>query len=123
MRSGAEIESALRAFVKRWSKYAGSERAEAQTFLNELFAASKTLYERRTELCIEHNMGLTKLYNLMDDGGFQDLKKLHRILDEAVASAYGWPKSAAQDADKIVKRLRDLYHQITDGKVPYTPFN
>jgi hypothetical protein len=86
-------------------------------------SASKALYERRSALCLEHNMGLTKLYNLMDDGGFQDLKKLHKILDEAVASAYGWPKSAAQNADKIVKRLRDLNHQITDGKVPYSPFS
>ncbi len=31
MRSGAEVEQALRAFVKRWQAYRGSERAEAQT--------------------------------------------------------------------------------------------
>lgn len=39
MRSGSEIESALSAFVAKWRGYAGSEAAEAQTFLNELFAA------------------------------------------------------------------------------------
>ena len=38
MRTGAEIKLALDAFVTRWSGYAGTERAEAQTFLNDLFA-------------------------------------------------------------------------------------
>jgi hypothetical protein len=32
-------------------------------------------------------MGLTKLYNLMDEGGFQDLNGLHTELDVAVAGA------------------------------------
>lgn len=42
MRSGAEIEAALTAFVKRWGSYEGSEKSEAQTFLNELFDAYGT---------------------------------------------------------------------------------
>ena len=70
--------------------------------------ASKALYDRRSELCLEHNMGLTKLYNLVDEGGFQDLKALHKQLDEAVADAYGWPKSVAQDNAGLVARLREL---------------
>jgi hypothetical protein len=37
--SGEEIQANLRAFACRWAAYRGSERAEAQTFLNELFAA------------------------------------------------------------------------------------
>ena len=36
MRSGEQIQSALRALVARWSDFSGSERAEGQTFLNEL---------------------------------------------------------------------------------------
>ncbi|MDA8080657.1 MAG: N-6 DNA methylase [Actinomycetota bacterium] len=35
--SGEEIKRALADFVKRWKDYEGTERAEAQTFLNELF--------------------------------------------------------------------------------------
>jgi len=35
--SGDEIRSRLSAFAARWSVYDGSERSEAQTFLNELF--------------------------------------------------------------------------------------
>lgn len=38
MRSGEEIRAALRDFVSRWESYTGTEKAEAQTFLNELFA-------------------------------------------------------------------------------------
>lgn len=36
MRSGGEIQGDLRKFVARWRDYSGSERSEAQTFLNEL---------------------------------------------------------------------------------------
>ncbi|AMM22851.1 hypothetical protein AX769_22230 (plasmid) [Frondihabitans sp. PAMC 28766] len=42
VRSGLEIQQALKAFVTKWSGYAGSERAEAQSFLNDLFAAYGT---------------------------------------------------------------------------------
>jgi len=40
--AGQEIQANLRRFVKRWTSYAGSEKAEAQTFLNELFACYGT---------------------------------------------------------------------------------
>ena len=36
MCSGEEIQSALRGFAGQWRGYAGSERGEAQTYLNEL---------------------------------------------------------------------------------------
>jgi hypothetical protein len=88
----------------------------------KIAAASAALYDRRSALCVEHNMGLTKLYNLMDEGGFQDLKKLHKELDEEVAEAYGWPKSVAQDNAELVRRLRDLNRDIVEGKRPYAPF-
>ena len=38
MPSGEEIQRALRGFVDTWRDYAGSEKSEAQTFLNQLFA-------------------------------------------------------------------------------------
>ena len=85
-------------------------------------AASRVLYARRSELCIEHSMGLTKLYNLMDEGGFADLAALHRRLDEAVSAAYGWPKSVAQDPEQIVSRLTALNREIVDGGRAYDPF-
>lgn len=84
--------------------------------------AASTLYARRSELCAEHGLGLTKLYNLMDDGGFADLKKLHRDLDVAVAAAYGWPASVAQNPDDLVLRLTELNRQIASGEREYHPF-
>ena len=85
-------------------------------------AASAALYARRSELCVEHGMGLTRLYNLMDDGGFADLAVLHRRLDEAVAAAYGWPASAAQDPAELVRRLTALNQEIAEDRRSYTPF-
>lgn len=38
MKSGPEIQASLRTLAAKWSGYAGTERAEAQTFLNDLFA-------------------------------------------------------------------------------------
>ncbi|UOW01604.1 DNA methyltransferase [Agrococcus sp. SCSIO52902] len=84
--------------------------------------ASRALYARRSELCIEHGLGLTKLYNLMDEGAFQDLAALHKRLDEAVVAAYGWPKSIAQDADALVSRLTERNREIAEGERPYAPF-
>lgn len=42
MRSGPEIQEALRRVVTKWAGYTGSEKAKAQTFLNELFACYGT---------------------------------------------------------------------------------
>lgn len=85
-------------------------------------AAASALYARRSQLCIEHELGLTKLYNLMDEGGFTDLAKLHRELDISVAAAYGWPASVAQDPAELVRRLTELNRQIATGERNYHPF-
>lgn len=42
MASGEEILGALTTFVGTWQDYSGSEKSEAQTFLNELFACYGT---------------------------------------------------------------------------------
>lgn len=85
-------------------------------------AAASALYARRSELCTEHGIGLTKLYNLMDDGGFADLAALHKKLDVAVAEAYGWPASVAQDGAELVRRLTELNREISEGERGYNPF-
>jgi len=84
--------------------------------------AASALYARRSELCLEHNMGLTALYNLMDDGGFTDLAALHKKLDVAVAAAYGWPASIAQNPAELVARLTALNREIVEGDRHYNPF-
>lgn len=83
---------------------------------------ARAVVVRRQEICRAENFGLTKLYNLMDDGAYADLKKLHRQLDEAVAACYGWPKTAVQDSGEIVRRLTELNREITEGTRAYAPF-
>lgn len=85
-------------------------------------AASRQLLVRRAEICAFQQVGLTKLYNAVDEGAWTDLKALHRDLDVAVAACYGWPASVAQDGDEIVDRLAELNRQISAGLRDYEPF-
>lgn len=84
---------------------------------------SRRLYARRSEICLERQIGLTKLYNQVDDGAWHDLADLHAELDEAVAAAYGWPRSVAHDPDETNRRLLELNRSIAAGEVDYSPFN
>lgn len=141
MLSGLEIQEALRAFAKKWAwaqsstfetrlRYTPSTVFETFPWPDPVDAATRervataasALYARRSELCLEHDLGLTKLYNLMGEGGFADLAKLHRDLDIAVAAAYGWPASVAQDPEELVERLTELNRQISAGERDYHPF-
>ncbi len=76
----------------------------------------------RTEICLEQDIGLTKLYNQLDEGAWKDLHQLHRELDEALTAAYGWPKSVAHDPDETNRRLLELNRAIAAGEEPYEPF-
>jgi len=88
----------------------------------------RRLIARRGEICVEQNIGLTKLYNQMDDGAWKDLRDLHRELDEAVAVAYGWPKSVAHDPKRVEppaaraqprdRRRRDRVRPVPRGLIP-----
>lgn len=82
--------------------------------------ASRALLTRRSEICLEREIGLTRLYNEIEDGAYRDLADLHRTLDEAVAEAYGWPKSAAHDSAESNRRLLELNLEIAAGKTPYS---
>jgi hypothetical protein len=84
---------------------------------------ARRVVARRQEICLERQIGLTKLYNEIDDGAYRDLAKLHRELDEAVAAAYGWPKRAAHDPEESNRRLLELNRRIVAGEVEYAPFD
>ena len=84
--------------------------------------ASRRLLARRSEICVAENIGLTKLYNAVDEGAWTDLKDLHRELDLAVADCYGWPASVAQDDRELVRRLTELNREISEGRRAYAPF-
>jgi hypothetical protein len=85
-------------------------------------AASRRVIMQRQEICTASTIGLTTLYNLVDEGAYTDLKGMHTELDQAVATAYGWPNAVAHDADEIVRRLLRLNREITAGTRRYDPF-
>lgn len=82
---------------------------------------ARRMYERRSEICTERQIGLTTLYNQVDDGAFADLRGLHRALDEAVAAAYGWPRAVAHDPADSNARLLALNEEIAAGRRTYAP--
>src|SRR5665647_1068590 len=84
--------------------------------------ACRQLLARRSEICQAEQIGLTKLYNAMDEGAWADLKTLHQALDESVAACYGWPRSAAQADAELVRLLTALNNAITVGLLAYDPF-
>lgn len=84
--------------------------------------ASRAVIGRRQGICLAEGIGLTELYNQVDEGAYADLRKLHLELDRAVAVAYGWPVSIAQDHAELAARLLRLNEEIATGKRPYAPF-
>ncbi|WJJ09976.1 SAM-dependent DNA methyltransferase [Prescottella equi] len=70
-------------------------RPESTEWLTDI---GQTLDEERREIMLRRNLGLTKLYNLMNDpeiAGTADpdiarMRSIHVELDEAVVNAYGW---------------------------------
>lgn len=83
---------------------------------------SGALITRRSAICADRQIGLTRLYNEVDDGAYTDLRDLHRELDEAVAAAYGWPPHVASDPHDTNRRLLELNRAIAAGECPYDPF-
>jgi restriction-modification enzyme MmeI-like protein len=84
---------------------------------------TKRLMVSRQKVCVTHEVGLTKLYNEVDQGAYAELRKLHDELDRAVVKAYGWPTSVASDADEANRRLLELNAAIVAGEVAYSPFS
>ena len=64
----------------------------------ELEAIGRTLHTERREIMLRRELGLTKLYNLVNDPGLEAgtdpdvdrMRAIHVELDAAVAAAYGW---------------------------------
>lgn len=84
--------------------------------------ASRALLNRRREIAVSDKLGLTELYNWIDDGAYQDLAKLHRTLDEAVVATYHWPTAIAQNDEELKSRVWKLNQQIGQGVGAYTSF-
>ena len=85
--------------------------------------AASQVIARRQIICAEREIGLTTLYNEVDDGAYTDLRALHGDLDRAVAGAYGWPAGAASDAAESNRLLLELNRRIAAGEIEYSPFD
>ena len=83
--------------------------------------AAQQVVSNRRKACDSLGAGLTKVYNLMDDGGFTELKAAHRELDLAVADAYGWDASLIDDSVRLLDALFDLNAQCASD-ANYRPF-
>ncbi|MHB1883482.1 MAG: DNA methyltransferase [Acidimicrobiales bacterium] len=90
------------------------QRAEVGRLAGSLFAT-------RQSLCAAHQVGLTRLYNTMDDGGYRELAALHAELDRVVAACYGWPAAICQDHGELVNRLAHRNAAVASGD-DYEPF-
>lgn len=95
-----------------WPQVTDDQREQISAFARELLAM-------RSALCAEHSIGLTVLYNRLDDGAFDELRSLHRGLDLAVIAAYGWEAAVLGDMRERNRRLYELNRQITCGEVDY----
>lgn len=83
---------------------------------------AQRLIERRQVICVENEIGLTDLYNRVEEGAWSEVDALHKELDEAVTHAYGWPAAVAHDPLEAKSRLASLHAEIVGGSQPYEPF-
>lgn len=102
-----------------WATFPWPDATPDQT--ERVAEASRGVLELRGQLCKAESVGLTDLYNVMDDGGYVELADAHRELDRAVADCYGWPEDVAQDLPAISALLEDLNREISGGTRPYQP--
>jgi hypothetical protein len=86
---------------------------------DEIAGMTRELLKRRGELCQTEEIGLTELYNRVDDGAFEDLSALHLKLDRAVAASYGWPQAVASDPRETNRLLFELNRRIVAGETDY----
>lgn len=90
---------------------------------DEVGRLAAAMIERRQAICAGRQIGLTTLYNEVDEGAYADLRELHQQLDRAVAAAYGWPAGAATDTEESNRRLLELNRAITAGEIEHSPFD
>ena len=80
------------------------------------------LVDERQAITIGEGIGLTELYNAIDDGAWKPIADLHRQLDLAVLAAYSWPASLRDDPLELKVRLAERHAAIAAGQMGYDPF-
>jgi hypothetical protein len=98
-----------------WPQSDASNRDRIEICIRELLGI-------RSKLCVEHQVGLTELYNRVDEGAFDALRQSHRALDAAVIAAYRWERDVIEDVVERNRRLYALNAMVLDAQGSYTPF-
>jgi hypothetical protein len=83
---------------------------------------SASLVTARQAITTREGIGLTTLYNAIDEGAWQDIARLHHDLDNEVLKAYEFPASLRDDPLELKARLATLHAEIQAGQRPYAPF-
>ncbi len=94
-----------------WPTPTVDQRLAISTACIELFAKRRTTCERE-------EIGLTELYNLIDEGGYAEVAAADSALALEVAGAYGWPAEYARDSRAANAALLELHGQILSGERP-----
>ncbi|WGL61267.1 N-6 DNA methylase [Pigmentibacter sp. JX0631] len=69
--------------------------------------------ETRKQICRSDNIGLTTLYNNMNEGSYDLLRKLHKKLDDSVADSYSFDRKCIHSQDLIIEFLISLNYELT----------
>jgi hypothetical protein len=81
-----------------------------------------SLIAARQAITTREDIGLTALYNAIDDGAWQDIVHLHRDLDHEVLKAYDFPTSLREDPLELKARLATIHAEVQAGERRYAPF-
>lgn len=79
---------------------------------DRLVAAGRTLDTERREIMLRRDLGLTRLYNLVNDPDVTAdrdaarLREVHVELDDAVLAAYGWADLALDHGFHVYRQMR-----------------
>lgn len=81
---------------------------------DQLTEIGKSVDTERREMMLRRNLGLTKLYNLVNDPDISDsadpdvarLRQIHVELDEAVMAAYGWDDVPLEHGFHTYRQMR-----------------
>jgi hypothetical protein len=117
MRSGEEIQAALRQFVARWNGYQGSEQSEAQSFLNGLVECYG-LDRQAAGMLFEHTLpGAGRMDMFWPGRALVEMKapsKSARLEDAQPQAERYWRASAAPDGSYSAVRYVVLcsFHRI-----------
>jgi hypothetical protein len=99
-----------------WPNPSPGQRERIGMLAADLMASRQAITDRE-------RIGLTALYNAVDEGAWQNIAALHEQLDAAVLAAYGFNSALRSDPLELKARLAALHAEISSGRTSYAPFH